>query len=122
VAICHLDDAVLHANANGSESIVLRYTNLYSPATSIAPMGEIVAVMRERGLPTIGDGAKGVVIPPRARCRDSHVGSDHTRRSGHLQCLRRRADAGLQLAACTDTGGRRTASTALPGVVRPPAC
>ncbi|HEX6797234.1 MAG TPA: NAD(P)-dependent oxidoreductase [Ktedonobacterales bacterium] len=56
-AIRHLEDAVLDAHAGGIEGIVLRYGNLYGPATSTAADGEMVAVMRKRMLPIIGDGA-----------------------------------------------------------------
>ena len=54
-AIRHLEDAVLHTE--GIEGVALRYGNLYGPATSTSTDGEMVAAMRKRMLPIIGDGA-----------------------------------------------------------------
>ena len=54
-AIRYLEDAVTHTD--GVEGIALRYGNLYGPATSIALNGDIVATIRKRGLPIVGDGA-----------------------------------------------------------------
>ncbi|HKS69627.1 MAG TPA: NAD(P)-dependent oxidoreductase, partial [Ktedonobacterales bacterium] len=56
-AIRHLEDVVLHAKADGIEGVALRYGNLYGPATSTAADGAMVAAMRKRMLPIIGDGA-----------------------------------------------------------------
>lgn len=54
-AIRHLEHAVL--NTSSIEGIVLRYGNMYGPGTSIARNGDIVATIRKRGLPIVGDGA-----------------------------------------------------------------
>lgn len=54
-AIRYVEDIV--TNADGVEGIVLRYGNLYGPGTSIAADGDIVAMVRERMLPIVGDGA-----------------------------------------------------------------
>lgn len=56
-ALRHLEDAVLHATADGIEGVALRYGNLYGPATSTATDGAMVAMVRKRMLPIIGDGA-----------------------------------------------------------------
>ena len=54
-AIRYLEAAV--TGAEDIEGIALRYGNLYGPGTSIAPDGDIVATVRKRGLPLVGDGA-----------------------------------------------------------------
>lgn len=54
-AIRYVEDAV--ATAGGIEGIALRYGNLYGPGTGIAADGEIVTMVRKRGLPLVGDGA-----------------------------------------------------------------
>ncbi len=53
-AIRYLENAVL--NASGIEGIALRYGNLYGPGTGIALDGAIVATVRRRMLPLVGDG------------------------------------------------------------------
>lgn len=54
-AIRYLENAVL--TTEGIEGIALRYGNLYGPSTGIATDGDIVATVRKRGLPVVGDGA-----------------------------------------------------------------
>jgi len=54
-AIKYLENAIL--NADGIEGIALRYGNLYGPGTGIALDGDIVATVRRRMLPLIGNGA-----------------------------------------------------------------
>ena len=54
-AIRSLEAAV--TGAEGIDGIALRYGNLYGPGTSIALDGDIVATVRKRGLPLVGDGA-----------------------------------------------------------------
>ena len=54
-AIRYLEAAV--TGAEDIEGIALRYGNLYGPGTSIALDGDIVATVRKRGLPLVGDGA-----------------------------------------------------------------
>lgn len=53
--IRYLEKAVL--NAPDLEGIVLRYANFYGPDTSVDANGEIVTLVRKRGLPIIGNGA-----------------------------------------------------------------
>lgn len=54
-AIRALEKAVL--SAQGIEGVALRYGNLYGPGTGIAADGDVVAMVRKRMLPIIGDGA-----------------------------------------------------------------
>ncbi len=54
-AIRDLERAV--CGATNIEGIALRYGNLYGPETSIAIDGDVVAMVRKRALPIIGDGA-----------------------------------------------------------------
>ncbi|HEU5347187.1 MAG TPA: NAD(P)-dependent oxidoreductase [Ktedonobacterales bacterium] len=54
-AIRHLEAAV--TGTPGIEGIALRYGNLYGPGTGIALDGDIVAMVRKRGLPIVGNGA-----------------------------------------------------------------
>lgn len=54
-ALLHLESAVL--TAAGIEGIALRYGNFYGPGTGIATDGDIVATVRKRGLPIVGNGA-----------------------------------------------------------------
>ena len=54
-AIRYLEAAV--TGAEDIDGIALRYGNLYGPGTSIALDGDIVATVRKRGLPLVGDGA-----------------------------------------------------------------
>lgn len=54
-AIRYLEQAVL--NAEGIEGVALRYGNLYGPGTGFAADGgEIVAMVRKRAFPIVGDG------------------------------------------------------------------
>ena len=55
LAIRYVEQAVL--TAEGIEGIALRYGNLYGPGTGFAADGEIVASVRQRKLPIVGDGA-----------------------------------------------------------------
>src|SRR5262249_10844802 len=54
-AIRYLEGAVL--GADGIEGVALRYGNLYGPGTGFATDGDIVATVRKRGFPIVGDGA-----------------------------------------------------------------
>ena len=54
-AIHYLENAVL--TTDGIEGIALRYGNLYGPGTGFAADGDIVASVRKRALPIVGDGA-----------------------------------------------------------------
>jgi nucleoside-diphosphate-sugar epimerase len=54
-AIRYVEHAVM--NAEGIEGIALRYGNFYGPGTGIALDGDIVAQVRKRRLPIVGDGA-----------------------------------------------------------------
>jgi len=54
-AIRYVEHAVL--NADGIEGVALRYGNLYGPGTGLAADGDIVATVRKRGFPIVGDGA-----------------------------------------------------------------
>jgi nucleoside-diphosphate-sugar epimerase len=54
-AIRYLEHAVL--NADGIEGVALRYANFYGPGTGIALDGDIVAQVRKRRMPIVGDGA-----------------------------------------------------------------
>lgn len=54
-AIRYLEAAV--TGAEGVEGIALRYGSLYGAGTNIALDGDIVAMVRKRGLPIVGDGA-----------------------------------------------------------------
>ncbi len=54
-AIRYLEHAVL--SASGIEGTILRYANLYGPGTGIAADGDIVATVRKRSLPIVGNGA-----------------------------------------------------------------
>lgn len=54
-AIRYVENAVV--GAHGIEGIALRYGNLYGPGTGFAADGEIVAMVRKRGFPIVGDGA-----------------------------------------------------------------
>lgn len=53
-AIKYLENAIL--NASGIEGIALRYGNLYGPGTGIALDGAIVATVRRRMPPLVGNG------------------------------------------------------------------
>jgi nucleoside-diphosphate-sugar epimerase len=55
-AIRYLENAVVIA-ADGIEGVALRYGNLYGPGTGFALDGDIVATVRTRGFPIVGDGA-----------------------------------------------------------------
>ena len=54
-AIRHLESAV--TGTAGIEGVALRYGNLYGPGTGFGPDGDIVATIRKRGLPLVGNGA-----------------------------------------------------------------
>jgi nucleoside-diphosphate-sugar epimerase len=54
-AIRHLEAAVV--GAPGIDGLALRYGSFYGPGTSIADNGDIVASVRKRQLPIVGDGA-----------------------------------------------------------------
>jgi len=54
-AIRYLEHAVL--NADGIEGVALRYGNFYGPGTGLDLDGDIVAQVRKRRLPIVGDGA-----------------------------------------------------------------
>src|SRR2546430_748200 len=54
-AIRYLEHAV--GTVHGIEGVALRYGNLYGPGTGFAADGEIVAMVRKRGFPIVGDGA-----------------------------------------------------------------
>ncbi len=54
-AIRHLESAVL--SAGDIQGVVLRYGGFYGPRSSISPDGEIVAMVRTRRFPIVGDGA-----------------------------------------------------------------
>ena len=54
-AIRYVESAVL--GAAGIEGVALRYGNFYGPGTGIAADGDIVAQVRKRRLPLVGDGA-----------------------------------------------------------------
>jgi nucleoside-diphosphate-sugar epimerase len=54
-AIKHLEYTV--RNASDLEGMVLRYGAFYGPGTAIAPDGQVVAMVRRRLLPIVGDGA-----------------------------------------------------------------
>lgn len=54
-AIRYVESAVL--GAAGIEGVALRYGNFYGPGTGIAADGDIVAQVRKRRLPIVGDGA-----------------------------------------------------------------
>ena len=54
-AIRYIENAVL--NAGGIEGIALRYGNFYGPGTGLDLGGDIVAQVRKRRLPIVGDGA-----------------------------------------------------------------
>jgi nucleoside-diphosphate-sugar epimerase len=54
-AIRYLEQAVL--GASDLEGVALRYGNLYGPGTNIAANGDVVASVRKRMVPIIGDGA-----------------------------------------------------------------
>ena len=54
-AIQYLESVV--TRAGGVEGIALRYGNLYGPGTGIALDGDIVATVRKRALPLVGNGA-----------------------------------------------------------------
>lgn len=54
-AIRHLEKSVVEAD--DIDGVALRYGNLYGPGTSIAADGDIVAAVRKRALPIIGNGA-----------------------------------------------------------------
>ena len=53
-AIRYLEHAM--GTAHGIEGVALRYGNLYGPGTGFAADGEIVAMVRKRGFPIVGDG------------------------------------------------------------------
>lgn len=53
-AIRYLEHAVLAAD--GIEGVALRYGNLYGPGTGFAVDGELVAMVRKRAFPIVGDG------------------------------------------------------------------
>lgn len=54
-AIEYLEQAVTHAD--GIEGVALRYGSFYGPGTEIAAEGDIVAQVRKRAFPIVGDGA-----------------------------------------------------------------
>lgn len=54
-AIRYVENAVV--NAEGIEGIALRYGNFYGPGTGIAADGNIVAQIRKRRFPLVGDGS-----------------------------------------------------------------
>jgi 2-alkyl-3-oxoalkanoate reductase len=54
-AIRHLESAAL--SAGDIDGVVLRYGGFYGPQSSISPDGEIVAMVRKRRFPIVGDGA-----------------------------------------------------------------
>jgi nucleoside-diphosphate-sugar epimerase len=54
-AIRHLESAAL--SAGNIDGVVLRYGGFYGPQSSISPDGEIVAMVRKRRFPIVGDGA-----------------------------------------------------------------
>jgi nucleoside-diphosphate-sugar epimerase len=54
-AIRYIEDAVM--NAGGIEGIALRYGNFYGPGTGLDLGGDIVAQVRKRRFPIVGDGA-----------------------------------------------------------------
>ncbi|HEX8065648.1 MAG TPA: NAD(P)-dependent oxidoreductase [Thermoleophilaceae bacterium] len=53
-AIRHLEQAV--TGARGIDGLALRYGNFYGPGTGFASDGDLVAMVRKRRLPIIGDG------------------------------------------------------------------
>ncbi len=53
-AIQYLEKAVLEAD--GIEGVALRYANFYGPGTGIDADGDIVAEVRKRKVPVVGDG------------------------------------------------------------------
>ncbi|HEX8073665.1 MAG TPA: NAD(P)-dependent oxidoreductase [Thermoleophilaceae bacterium] len=53
-AIRYLEQAV--AGAQGIDGLALRYGNFYGPGTGFAQDGDLVALVRKRRLPIIGDG------------------------------------------------------------------
>ena len=53
-AIRHLETAV--TGADWTAGIVLRYGGFYGPGTSLAPQGEHMELIRERGFPLVGGG------------------------------------------------------------------
>lgn len=55
-AIRYLEQSLAQAQADGIETLALRYANFYGPGTSYGPDGEITALVRRRRLPIIGDG------------------------------------------------------------------
>lgn len=54
-ALRYLEEAVL--GADGIEGVALRYGNFYGPGTNMALDGDIVAQVRKRRVPIVGDGA-----------------------------------------------------------------
>ena len=54
-AIRYLEHAVL--NTPGVDGVALRYANFYGPGTGIDANGDIVAQVRKRRIPIVGDGA-----------------------------------------------------------------
>lgn len=54
-AIRYLEEAVV--DADGIDGVALRYGNFYGPGTGIAADGDVVAAVRKRALPIIGNGA-----------------------------------------------------------------
>jgi len=58
-ALCYLEKAVgaLTGGDGRMAGLVLRYGNFYGPGTSIAADGDLVTVVRRRGLPIVGGGA-----------------------------------------------------------------
>lgn len=54
-AIQHLERAV--AGATDLEGIALRYGSFYGPGTGLGAGGDLVTLVRKRGLPLVGDGA-----------------------------------------------------------------
>jgi nucleoside-diphosphate-sugar epimerase len=53
-AIRYVEQAVV--GAEGTEGIALRYANFYGPGTGLAVDGDIVAQVRKRRFPIVGDG------------------------------------------------------------------
>lgn len=54
-AIRYLESAVV--GADGIEGLLLRYANFYGPGTGLALDGNLVAMVRKRRLPVVGDGS-----------------------------------------------------------------
>ncbi len=97
-AIRYLEDKVM--GAGWTDGVVLRYGGFYGPGTSLAPEGgETVEMVRKRKFPVVGDGAGVWSFIHIEDAAGATVAATEHGGARDLQHRRRRARAGLGVAA-----------------------